>query len=182
MKRKDRKKCMYKLGKETFDFDHIKELSIYNYVVGESMTKNQWKSVSKKIKFESYEAWRNHIVKKYEVYSVESLHEFSRYLKVLIEDSEGISGLSKIVCATLLTFLVTKLFDNFVTNEAITVASLGDKITLLFICIFGAMISSVIILLGAKSIFSMYVKDNKACYFYQDYKTVIDELIEQKKK
>ena len=175
MDRKNRKSSFDTMGRERFNFVEKDEFLRYKYLCGERIGIIQWytKCCDGHMSYTYYE-WENVIKKKYEVYTVQQLNEFEKYLE-LGNIKHGIHEvLDNIVYAALVSSFLAVIFSNIVVE----VAKKGDYfiefMVLILICFASAIIISFIFYSLKKKVLKKQM--------YQDYKSVIKSLCHEKTK
>ncbi len=188
MLRKSRKSCVADMGVKRFHFNQSEQLEIYYYVSGVEMTKEQWKKINEETipRFISYKEWKEYVWKKYEVYTLEKLEEFYRYLNIRKCENKGIREYSKLLASNFLTFIITYCLTGIMTD--IFGKSFLKETTLILglieTGIKGFIIGIVIVFLVWFIIKIMpdYTEGIIHEQFYCDYQEIIQEMIEIKKK
>ena len=191
-------------GKIEYDFDFQKEKLFYSHLCFEKMKKkscvqyqknlkelNENKDEKDKYTFETYLDWKRYILKKYnsEEYSKEKLINFSAYLNLGCM-SWGVSYEWKNIffsagIASIFTILYgisgAKEFGEI--NKML--ATFPMKIYILGLLIEGVIVGAIFFLVTILLIWKMTSHshhDKLIQNMYLDYKKIIDELIEKKKK
>lgn len=165
-----KRKINIKYVKENFGFDINKEKSIYLYLCGERMNKDQRKLLDDDTKFERYRDWRKYQITRYNMYSKEGLIEFKKILNLFLRDIKIFKNYNQIFC----TAIVSGILSNFLT-EYFKVSSENA-----FSMITWTLSIPVLIAILMLTIVKTFFQEERYTPFYEDVKEIIDELIEQK--
>lgn len=176
-KRTKRRNSVIQNGKENFDFDATKEWAKYCFVCGERLKRTAWKSLKENERFYRYSDWEDSIEVKYSVFSKESLIEFSAYLKHKGNMTRPQSKFNECYISAAISTGMTLLFTELLTMQ-VSSGSIGYVVATLL----GIIIMPIAIAIGMVKLLDMFFDDSLQECFYQDYRKVIDEIIEEKKK
>lgn len=161
---------MMKKGKENiFNFDQDEELKIYKYAIYEYVRK-QRKAKKLPYKYYSLKEWKSdHVMKKYENITVNSLVDFHKYLSRILENlSDKDVGISGFIYPILV--LLIGSWSAYILNSTTSVllGLIGSEIGIL--------------LLSYKIIKEFINNDIVIKNLYRDYIETIGELIQVKEK
>lgn len=154
--------------KVNFLFDKERELNIYRFLCKKKVKKKKIKEISDCL-FERYNDWKNYITNKYQNYESQQLIEFSKFLNLQIRESKSFSPIIIMYFSPVVAFYISLLGD-----KLLNVNYTKQNIFPICIGIMGCLIFIVVVA------YNMYSEENMKNGFYEDYKEIIDELIERK--
>lgn len=154
--------------RETFLFDIKKERIIYSYLCREKLSKKQKKLLTDETRFGSYQSWKSYIVNRYEVYTKESLLEFSRALNLFLREAKQIDEYCRNVVIAYISAMFGALITHYITEAVNSIALFLVMIVAMLILIFWMVITAYNSLGGRNT------------DFYVDVKDIIDQMIEEK--
>ena len=175
--RKKEKRTLDVVGKKNYEFDYIKEKNAYMYLCCLRMKKKDRKNLSENMKFDTYKEWVEYIKSKCTTYSDDKLKEFSRYLNQRLRNTKPEHEYWSLLGPIFLTLLFTQLPDiirGIVDADLSSLPLLGKIIYLLFA---GVLISPVIYCMW--SMVKPIWDNNTDEHFFEDYKAIIDRMIEE---
>lgn len=175
IRRKKSKREIGDRGERWFGFHYDTERTIYGYVCCVYVKKGKLRKLSDKLKFESYHQWKQYIINKYKCFELDTLIEFSRYLNQRIRSVKPGYEFNSITAAAIMSWVVTKLMEDFIEVE---MAVKSNIICSMVTVIVTAAIVWAIVNLWYKCFWNNNTEEN----FYKDYKEIIDEIIEERKK
>lgn len=155
-----------KKGKEyktIFLFDLDKEMAIYFNLCNEKINKKQ-KKLIEGYEFDTYAEWEKYITSKYEPFSIKSLNEFSRFLNHQVRRRFSIRSFLAIFITALITIIITSWFDIVFSGKFLFNVCVGC-------IIFGFLFNRMLF---------QDIKDKVESSFFEDYKEIIDKIIEKK--
>lgn len=171
MKIKTRKKPKQLAGaKENFCFDDNLEFTIYYFLCKGKVERRYRKKISG-FMFEKYADWKGYIIEKYQKYGYNELIEFSRYLNQGIREKKTFSPMVIMYFSPAVSYFMTRFVETAFSQNS----DIAD-----FLMNIGTFIISIIALMLIAH--NLYLKENMRANFYEDYKEIIDELIEKKNK
>lgn len=177
MKYKKAGKSLEEIGERWYGFDFNSERIIYCYLCCCRGKKRKLKKLDKKLRFESYQQWKQYIWNRYENFDKEMLIEFSRYLNLRIRYIAPTQEYWSIAAAAMLTLVLTKLIDAVDINWDISEVPVGGIIVFGFLLELLFMLAlAFIIMQTLYPIFDNSVDEN----FLKDYKEIVDEIIRNK--
>lgn len=163
-----RKKKLNKYILDTFQFDVEAEKAAYDYLCQYDLKGRQKKLIDNKVRFENFQSWESYIIGKYKTYSKESLVEFSRYLNLLLRESNRFNDYTQNICIAYLSASISSLIG-FGLKDGKIVTYLAVVAVLPFIIAFLIM-----------QIYDAYGEEGKNYYFLYDVKEIIDKIIADK--
>lgn len=158
------------LSNDNFLFDEGRELDIYRYLCGGK------KKISDCL-FKRYNDWKNYITNKYKNYKAQQLTEFSRFLNLQIRKSKVLNPIIIMYFSPIISYYITYLISNW-----------GDKVTQKQADSMNSQLAAgvsivlgVCVLVGVVFVaYKIYSQESMKNEFYEDYKEIIDEIIEKK--
>lgn len=173
MRGKKAGQTLNEIGKRWYDFDFELERVIYCYLccrcIKERGFARDLRKLNEKLKFESYQEWKQYICNKYQNYSKEKLTEFSRYLNQRIRNKKPFNEILIILCTVLVSLTLSQMFDMFLN----TYERLSIKLVWFISCIIIVLPVFYGIVRFLCHIFDSDIEKN----FFEDYKEIIDEII-----
>ena len=178
--KKRREKSLHQIGKSKFDFDIHQEREIYSYLCYQKIKKAKEKELSKKnLLFDYYNDWKGYILKKYSKYDNDTLIEFSRYLTQRERNVKPLSAYGGIILTIILTEFISMLLKALLSVTSIDVAGAPWYAVLaIVILIIVILVASALIIMEC---WDFYYQNSKEEYFFEDYKEIIDGMINKKK-
>ena len=152
---------------EVFRFDRKLELTIYKYLCDEKINSGNWKKIKDKYEFISYADWSKYIYNKYEVYNIDSLNEFIKYLDFKLGKQKLFDDFGKV---TMYPAAIT-----ISINMLMNVTDYLEKPVLFSIS------ALVLLYIVMKCILEDKIYGSIEYNMYKDYKKEITNLIETKK-
>lgn len=173
MLRTKRKRCVAKKGKDDFNFDFEKELSIYCFTRGEKISRKKWKKVEKEKSYNTYMEWKDYIQTKYCEFSLNKLVEFRYYLDYVKRRNQAIPDFTNPYISAFLAAVISYMFSFSTSNVTETVFGVqkfpSKVIGFILIC--------VVFLACVKKTANIFLDNRIEESFCSDYKDVIDEMI-----
>lgn len=154
--------------RETFLFDIKKERIIYSYLCREKLSKKQKKLLTDETRFGSYQSWKSYIVNRYEVYTKESLLEFSRALNLFLREAKQFDEYHRNVVIAYMSAVFCALITHYTVEVVNSIA------------LFLIMTISVLILIFVLVVNAYNSLGERNTDFYADIKEIIDQMIEDK--
>lgn len=155
-------------AKKDFLFDNKREWYIYRFLCDGKLKRREKKKISG-ILFERYNDWKDYVINKYQNYESHQLIEFSRFLNHQIRESKSFTPIIIMYFSPVVAFYISLLGDKLLNVNY-------TKQNTFAICI-GIIVCLALIIMVA---YNMYSEENMKNGFYEDYKEIIDELIERK--
>lgn len=176
--RNKEKRTLDNRGKKEFEFDFQKEKIIYLYLWRLKGVKKKVKNLEGKIKFDKYEDWRQYVRKQYIDEGIERLKEFSRFLNQKIRNLEPNREYWNIFIPILSALVIETGFDEISKTKIDTSGSV------FWVGFIAQMILTLIIIISMvifiiKVVLPLW-DNNIEKNFLEDYKEIIDEIIEEK--
>ena len=177
---KKQKRTLDAVGKKNYEFDYVKERNAYMYLCCSRMKKKDKKNLSETRKFNTYKEWNEYIRNKCTTYSDDKLKEFSRYLNQRLRNTKPERDYWNLLGPIFLTLLFSQLPDiikEMGNADTSSLPLLGRVIYILF--------AGMIMIPFAYFIWSMVkpIWDNNTDeHFFEDYKAIIDGMIEERKE
>ena len=186
MARNTHKDCIITLGKENFNFDYNKELDAYKYLCGKRMVKRRYKALQENLKFSSYREWSEYIMERYKDYSVDSLSEFSRFLNQGLRNTKPNQKVREMIVPILLTAFFTSVFNQLLTRSAVefdvkTSSVITIIVAICLVAVAIVVITFLVMLVTYETITPIWEQETIRC-FLEDYKEIIDQIIQEKNK
>lgn len=172
LKKKKYTRSLELVGKRKYDFDSTLEKRIYSCLCCSYGAKKAFKKLDDKLKFSSYQQWKQYVFNKYEYYCKDDLIEFSRYLNQNIRNSKPYSEYWKIMLSVLLTISLTIILDAFLN---IHFKSTGLILWVVIITVMLILVMAIVVII--MQTLGPMLENNTEEYFYRDYKEIIDEMI-----
>lgn len=163
-----RKRVLAK-AKNDFLFDNKREWYIYCFLCDGKLKRREKRKISGLL-FERYNDWKDYITNKYQNYDSHQLIEFSRFLNHQIRESKSFTPIIIMYFSPVIAYYISFWGDKL--NESYTIGDILVK----FISIIGCL--AFLIAVAYKT----YSEESMKNGFYEDYKEIIDELIERKDK
>lgn len=154
--------------REMFLFDIKRERIIYSYLCREKLSKKQRKLLTDETRFGSYQSWKAYIVSRYEVYTKESLLEFSRAINQFLRESKQFDEYHRNVVIAYMSAVFCALIPYFTTEAQNSIVLFLVMTIVVPIFIFALVVTAYNSLGG---------RDTD---FYEDIKDIIDQMIEEK--
>lgn len=176
---KNEKKCaklLVQVGKDEYNFDYEEEKAIYDFLCYRPLGKKQ--KVNDKHKFVLYSQWEQYICQKYQKVSSEKLKDFSRYLNLRKRQIKPNYESQKILVTIILTVVINTSIDTLfmIYKEKITCIILD-----IIACIITIIVAFIIALMATQLLDILEIDDVEE-NFYNDYKEIIDKIIENRKE
>lgn len=182
MKRDTYKACLNQMGIDEFDFDLNQELEGYRYLFGHAVDEKMFNRCKNEEKYSSYGQWKKSIRKKYENRDKEYLQYFSKYLEQRLCNLDSSKTAQNIVGSVLVTLLLDKFFDkilDFKMGDEQMLQGLYSAGKIIIFIIFVIICIIVICALVYNCIDPIWRRGIRG-KFLNDYKEIIDTLIEDK--
>lgn len=154
--------------RKTFYFDVIKERTIYAYLCKEKMDRKQKKLLTDETRFKSYQSWKAYIVDRYKTYPKECLIEFSKAINLFLRESKKIDEYKKSIVIAYFSAAISALIVYFISEVV------KNAVLLLVISI----LLSIIVFVMVIYVYQDFGEEDT--YFYEDVKSIIDQIIEEK--
>lgn len=143
------------------------------------MSKKQWKMLDDSDKYYTYAVWKQNIRNKYELYPIEGLKEFSRYLnqcqRNLVPVQEDISNFISAMIAMFFTPVLDEVIE-MVKPERLALGEVFVVMEFLVLFVLVAPVVRYIIINGYDVLSEAKLRND----FFADLKEIIDELIREK--
>lgn len=172
------KKKSRRLDEEYYNFSTYEEKIIYRYLCCKHIRRKELSKIPELHKFHKYHEWYDYIEKKYENCSIDGLVEFWHFLNQKSRNVKPKYEYWTLCIPVGLTLIVNEIFDLTLKFSDIKINCLSDKIIAFVVYMIVVAIFAKIVMMIMKSLFDQY---DDSC-FYEDYKAIIDDLIEKKKK
>lgn len=172
------KKKSRRLDEEYYNFSTYEEKLIYRYLCCKHIRRKELSKIPELHKFHKYHEWYDYIEKKYGNCSIDGLVEFWHFLNQKSRNVKPKYEYWTLCIPVGLTLVVNEIFDLTLKFSDIKINCLSDKIIAFVVYMIVVAIFAKIVMMIMKSLFDQY---DDSC-FYEDYKAIIDDLIEKKKK
>lgn len=172
------KKKSRRLDEEYYNFSTYEEKNIYRYLCCKHIRRKELSKIPELHKFHKYHEWYDYIEKKYGNCSIDGLVEFWHFLNQKSRNVKPKYEYWTLCIPVGLTLIVNEIFDLTLKFSDIKINCLSDKIIAFVVYMIVVAIFAKIVMMIMKSLFDQY---DDSC-FYEDYKAIIDDLIEKKKK
>lgn len=172
------KKKSRRLDEEYYNFSTYEEKIIYRYLCCKHIRRKELSKIPELHKFHKYHEWYDYIEKKYGNCSIDGLVEFWHFLNQKSRNVKPKYEYWTLCIPVGLTLIVNEIFDLTLKFSDIKINCLSDKIIAFVVYMIVVAIFAKIVMMIMKSLFDQY---DDSC-FYEDYKAIIDDLIEKKKK
>lgn len=176
IRRKEKGACVFKVGRDRFDFDRKEEFVKYKYLCCESMKKKEWKKCND-LPY-SYCKWSQEIKNKYVKYNLQQLEELKRYLELCIRKKSVFQDASNLVYAALTAAAFTMILDKIVIPIVINNDYRNSSIVYIIVFVLVLFLIMYIV----HSVLSTMKVDSLEKYMYCDYKEIIEEVMADKRK
>lgn len=166
------------IGNEYYQFDKNYEILMYKYVCHKHLNRIECKNIKVENKYETYSQWKAYVCGKYNVFSDDKLNEFDHFLNQRIRNVGAEFEYWKLIIPVILTLLTDKLFESLYSIVGIGVDSILQLIIEMVVII-------VMILLGGlvvTKIIDPIARVSTERNFFIDYKEIIDEMLEKRRK
>ena len=172
------KKKSRRLDEEYYNFSTYEEKIIYRYLCCKHIRRKELSKIPELHKFHKFHEWYDYIEKKYGNCSIDGLVEFWHFLNQKSRNVKPKYEYWTLCIPVGLTLIVNEIFDLTLKFSDIKINCLSDKIIAFVVYMIVVAIFAKIVMMIMKSLFDQY---DDSC-FYEDYKAIIDDLIEKKKK
>lgn len=172
------KKKSRRLDEEYYNFSTYEEKIIYRYLCCKHIRRKELSKIPELHIFHKYHEWYDYIEKKYGNCSIDGLVEFWHFLNQKSRNVKPKYEYWTLCIPVGLTLIVNEIFDLTLKFSDIKINCLSDKIIAFVVYMIVVAIFAKIVMMIMKSLFDQY---DDSC-FYEDYKAIIDDLIEKKKK
>lgn len=172
------KKKSRRLDEEYYNFSTYEEKLIYRYLCCKHIRRKELSKIPELHKFHKYHEWYDYIEKKYGNCSIDGLVEFWHFLNQKSRNVKPKYEYWTLCIPVGLTLIVNEIFDLTLKFSDVKINCLSDKIIAFVVYMIVVAIFAKIVMMIMKSLFDQY---DDSC-FYEDYKAIIDDLIEKKKK
>lgn len=176
--RNKEKRTLENRGEEEFKFDFQKEKNIYLYLWRLKLAKKKAENLEGKNKFDKYEDWKQYVRTRHINKGKEQLKEFSRFLNQKIRNLKPNQEYWNIFIPVLATLIIEEGFDRLLENQA-EYTKLGFWGALLVQLVLTLIIVIPMIFFIIKAVMPIW-DNNTDRDFLEDYKEIIDEIIEEK--
>ena len=180
-----KKKQLYGLIKEQFDFDVVEERIVYRNVNKEGISKKEKNKIPKEKHFTRYQQWKEYIVSKLSGFTEEGLLELSRVFRMLQRETKSNAEYNKnmylSVPVIMMTLIAEKIVDYYTVD--FTVVNFDGVMGMaIFLLLY---IASIILLCGliVWVLIRMnmdFVRVGRNTFFYDDVQEIITEMIQNK--
>lgn len=172
------KKKSRRLDEEYYNFYTYEEKLIYRYLCGKRIGQKELSKIPELHKFHKYHEWYDYIEKKYGNCSLEGLIEFWHFLNQKSRNVKPKYEYWTLCIPVGLTLIVNEIFDLTLKFSDIKINCLSDPIIAFVVYMIVVAIFAKIVIMIMQPLFD---QNDDSC-FYEDYKAIIDDLIEKKKK
>lgn len=172
------KKKSRRLDEEYYNFYTYEEKLIYRYLCGKHIGRKELSKIPELHKFHKYHEWYDYIEKKYGNCSLEGLIEFWHFLNQKSRNVKPKYEYWTLFIPVGLTLIVNEIFDLTLKFSDIKINCLSDKIIAFVVYMIVVAVLAKIVMMIMQPLFD---QNDDSC-FYEDYKAIIDDLIEKKKK
>lgn len=182
MKRDTYKACLNQMGIDEFDFDLNQELEGYRYLFGHAVDEKMFNRCKNEEKYSSYGQWKKSIRKKYENRDKEYLQYFSKYLEQRLCNLDSAKTAWNMLITILITLVLDYFFDtipDFITGNEQMLQGLYIAGKIVMLIIFAIICVIFILKVVYKCIDPIWNRGIRE-KFLNDYKEIIDTLIEDK--
>ena len=164
------------LSNDNFLFDEERELDIYRYLCKEKLKKKREKKISDCL-FKRYNDWKNYITNKYKNYEAQQLTEFSRFLNQQLRRSKILNPIIIMYFSPVISYYITYLISCFGDG---TVKEQTDSISFQISPLVDIVLNMCAVAFIVFVAYKIYSQESMKNEFYEDYKEIIDEIIEKK--
>ncbi|MDO4317614.1 MAG: hypothetical protein Q4C48_11320 [Lachnospiraceae bacterium] len=177
-KKRRRKKSIYDIGREKYNFDYQEEIIRYKALCCMHLERKEIKKLKFDKNISSYKDWKEYIRHKYEKFDKEDLMEFSRFLNCVGRDEVLEHNFSLLLIGGLVTLIFTKIFEALMETIDILLVGGSDFILLrivlyiLMVLLLYAIVAVTMYFFAMKPIRKKDTKEN----LISDYKEIIDEM------
>lgn len=172
------KKKSRRLDEEYYNFSTYEEKIIYRYLCCKHIRRKELSKIPELHKFHKYHEWYDYIEKKYGNCSIDGLVEFWHFLNQKSRNVKPKYEYWTLCIPVGLTLIVNEIFDLTLKFSDIKINCLSDKIIAFVVYMIVVAIFAKIVIMIMQPLFD---QNDDSC-FYEDYKAIIDDLIEKKKK
>ena len=172
------KKKSRRLDEEYYNFSTYEEKIIYRYLCCKHIRRKELSKIPELHKFHKYHEWYDYIEKKYGNCSLEGLIEFWHFLNQKSRNVKPKYEYWTLCIPVGLTLIVNEIFDLTLKFSDIKINCLSDPIIAFVVYMIVVAIFAKIVIMIMQPLFD---QNDDSC-FYEDYKAIIDDLIEKKKK
>lgn len=172
------KKKSRRLDEEYYNLYKYEEKLIYRYLCGKYIRRKELSKIPELHKFHKYHEWYDYIEKKYGNCSLEGLIEFWHFLNQKSRNVKPKYEYWTLCIPVGLTLIVNEIFDLTLKFSDIKINCLSDKIIAFVVYMIVVAVFAKIVIMIMQPLFD---QNDDSC-FYEDYKAIIDDLIEKKKK
>lgn len=181
--RTNRKEKMTERGKTEFQFDIIKELTIYKIMSFEKVSKKNWKKIDETHRFCSHDDWKKYVREKYSSFKENELKEFDFYLSHLIETGKAVYESSNLIVSAIVSALVTMCFnflEGTLSNPQSGGLNVGEVVVTIIIMFLGIM--GVVYMLIRFFVSIMNNNRDSRCetIMLREYRDIIQDLLSEK--
>lgn len=170
------KRTLNNIDEKEYDFDANLQRAVYCYVF--CIRNKNSKSLPKELKFDSYQEWKLNLISKYKSYSIGDLEEFSRHLRHRARNNEPSKISLEVLFPVILSIGLTFFTNSFMElNTTKGVSQLQSVMIVILSVLIWAIGMAIIIWTTIQPIW----ENHNTAIFFEDYKEVIDEIIEIKK-
>lgn len=187
-KKKYEKIYLSEIGRVRYDFDMVKEKTIYGYLSYYKIKDKNINNLESELKFDSYKKWKKYVCDKYDSYDKEKLQEFYRFLNLKSRNVKFSDTYWGIFIPALVALNLNIWFELCV--EAILTTNMENMITiigLLWTTMFTIIVRSfwLVFIVGIclfliKNFIEPLFKNDLETYLLMDYMEIIKEIIENK--
>lgn len=172
------KKKSRRLDEEYYNFYKYEEKLICRYLCGKYIRRKELSKIPELHKFHKYHEWYDYIEKKCGNCSLEGLIEFWHFLNQKSRNVKPKYEYWTLCIPVGLTLIVNEIFDLTLKFSDIKINCLSDKIIAFVVYMIVVAVFAKIVIMIMQPLFD---QNDDSC-FYEDYKAIIDDLIEKKKK
>lgn len=172
------KKKSRRLDEEYYNFSTYEEKLIYRYLCCKHIRRKELSKIPELHKFHKYHEWYDYIEKKYGNCSIDGLVEFWHFLNQKSRNVKPKYEYWTLCIPVGLTLIVNEIFDLTLKFSDIKINCLSDKIIAFVVYMIVVAVFAKIVIMIMQPLFD---QNDDSC-FYEDYKAIIDDLIEKKKK
>ena len=180
IKNKRNKRTLKDIGKNSFNFDYIKERDIYSYLWCNNLVR-RWKKPEKEFRFESYKEWKAYVVSKYDKYNRDSLVEFRKLLSQSKKNNESNRTYLGYCLPAVLALVLSKSIDMLMNVDirAMELVNWSDIISWLAAYLVVVIMVMIPVAFFLFIIIFPIVKYDLEDNMYDDYMKILDEIIEK---
>lgn len=170
-KKRRRKKSIYDIGREKYNFDYQEEIIRYKALCCMHLKRKEIKKLKFDKSLNSYKDWKEYIFHKYEEFDKEDLVEFSRFLNCIQRDETLEHNFFWMLISAFVSLVITAILNALVEIIDTSLAE-GDDFFLMRIVLCILTVSVTMYYFVMRPIRKKDTKEN----LISDYKEIIDEM------